>query len=138
MLSTVTYLEYGYPETVFYMAVVLLIMYFYVIWLGFENVMELIMCNKSSSLKHHSWYPDNKFIKKIIKMIFSVNGVGFVGGAILEKLPWDGNFLSWGKEYRKMGMNRLSNNMREESARQRDQGLQKLSSKDMNLGQKCD
>lgn len=31
MLSTVTYLEYGYPETVFYMAVVLLIMYFYVI-----------------------------------------------------------------------------------------------------------
>ena len=62
-------------------------------------------------------------------MIFSVNGVGFVGGTILEKLPWDGNFLSWGKEYRKMGMIRLSNNMREESARQRDQGLQKFSSR---------
>ena len=36
----------------------------------------------------------NKFIKKIIKMMFSVNGVGFVGDTILEKLPWDRNFLS--------------------------------------------
>lgn len=60
--------------------------------------------------------------------MFSVNGVGFVGDTILEKLPWDGNFLSWGKEYRKMGMSHLSNNMREESPRQRDQGLQNLSS----------
>lgn len=70
--------------------------------------------------------------------MFSVNGVGFVGDTILEKLPWDRNFLSWGKEYRKMGMSHLSNNMREESPRQRDQGLQNLSSKDMNLEQKCD
>ena len=37
-----------------------------------------------------------------------------------------------------MGMSRLSNSMREESARQRDHGLQKLSSKDLNLEQKCD
>ena len=37
-----------------------------------------------------------------------------------------------------MGMSHLSNNMREESPRQRDQGLQNLSSKGMNLEQKCD